>query len=84
VRQLVSIGERPSDPDFPGWAERLLEKLDVIAEPNIGAHVSRDTLVEALGRNQWNQRATARGLGITEGGVRHQMRRLGIQRPGLA
>ena len=84
VRQLVAIAERPSDPEFPGWGARLLEQMDVIAEPNIGARVSRDTLVEALGRNQWNQRATARVLGITEGGIRHLMRRLSIQRPEMA
>jgi DNA-binding NtrC family response regulator len=84
VRQLVAVAERPSDPEFPVWADRLLERMDIIQEPNIGARLSRESLVDALARNQWNQRATARNLGITEGGVRHLMRRMGVQRPEAA
>lgn len=84
VHRLVAIADRPSEPDFPGWAERLLEQIDVIHEPNVGARVSRDALYMALERNSWNQRATARDLGITEGGVRHLMRRFEVQRPEAA
>lgn len=84
VHRLVAIADRPSEPDFPGWAERLLEQIDIIHEPNVGARVSRDALLTALERNSWNQRATARDLGITEGGVRHLMRRFEVQRPEAA
>jgi transcriptional regulator with GAF, ATPase, and Fis domain len=81
VHRLVAIAERPSDPEFSGWADRLLEQIDVIHEPNVGGKMTREALVAALERNLWNQRATARDLGITEGGIRHLMRRWGVQRP---
>lgn len=84
VHRLVAIADRPSEPDFQGWAERLLEQIDIIHEPNVGARVSREALLMALERNSWNQRATARDLGITEGGVRHLMRRFEVQRPEAA
>lgn len=81
VHRLVAITDRPSDPDFADWAQRLLEQIDIIHEPNVGARTSSESLLSALERNNWNQRATARDLGITEGGVRHLMRRLGVRRP---
>jgi len=81
VHRLVAIAERPSDSEFPVWAERLLEQIDIIHEPNVGGKLSPESLSSALERNLWNQRATARDLGITEGGVRHLMRSWGIQRP---
>ncbi len=84
VHRLVAIAGWPSEPDFPMWAERLLEQIDIIHEPNVGARISREGLISSLERNYWNQRATARDLGITEGGVRHVMRRYGIKRPQAA
>lgn len=81
VHRLIAIADRPSDPEFPAWAERLLEQIDVIHEPNVGGKLSRESLTAALERNLWNQRATARDLGMTEGGVRHLMRRWSVQRP---
>lgn len=84
IHRLVAIAERPSDPEFAEWAMRLLEQIDIIHEPNVGARVSREALRAALERNVWNQRAAARDLGITEGGVRHLMRRWDVARPKAA
>lgn len=81
VHRLVAIAERPADPAFPVEAERHLEAVDVIHEPNVGGKITRASLLAALDRNNGNQRATARDLGVTEGGVRHLMRRFGIQKP---
>jgi DNA-binding NtrC family response regulator len=41
----------------------------------------REQILAALHRHDWNQRAAARELGISEGGVRYHMRRFDIQRP---
>ena len=38
-------------------------------------------LLEALARNDWNQSAAARELGISERSVRYKMQKLGIEKP---
>jgi DNA-binding NtrC family response regulator len=72
--------DAPSVPpnEAPGASSALLpgETLD--------AHLARmeEAVVrEALARENWNQTAAARRLGISEGKIRKSMRRYGIERP---
>jgi DNA-binding NtrC family response regulator len=81
VRRLVVIAQSPRDPEFSAWAERLLDQMDQPPEPETRGRISRERLIECLDQCQWNQRAAARLLGITEGGVRHLMKRMAIERP---
>lgn len=86
TQRLVALaGRRSGAREFAAWAERLIEHMRKNGNGNGNGNGSvaadRERLLDTLARNAWNQRAVARDLGMSEGGVRHMMRRLKIRRP---
>jgi transcriptional regulator with GAF, ATPase, and Fis domain len=85
IQQVTSLAGRQSAVrDFASWAERLIDFKQRNGGNGNGdreaAH-ERMKLLDALTRNGWNQRAAARELQMSEGGVRHMMRRYNVERP---
>jgi DNA-binding NtrC family response regulator/tetratricopeptide (TPR) repeat protein len=84
LQRLVSIAGTQIDTEFASWADRLLKHM---CNGSIGngngkhGHTTAKELVKTLERNAWNQRAAARDLEMSEGNVRHLIRRLNIRRP---
>ncbi|MEW5702140.1 MAG: sigma 54-interacting transcriptional regulator [Candidatus Zixiibacteriota bacterium] len=84
--RLATLTEPNGNGEFARCAEELLDRHPVRSREQ-GDPGSADQLSvrlrTVLERNNWNQRASARELGISEGGVRHRMRRWDVMRPGL-
>jgi transcriptional regulator with GAF, ATPase, and Fis domain len=87
IQQVTSLAGRQSAVrDFASWAERLIGFKQRNGGNGNGngdreAAQERMKLLDALTRHNWNQRAVARELQMSEGGVRHMMRRHSIERP---
>jgi transcriptional regulator with GAF, ATPase, and Fis domain len=93
TQQVVSLAGRQSSlREFTEWAERLIDfrrrtESDGNGNGNRNGNGDKETAIErtqlldALTRHNWNQRAVARELQMSESGVRHMMRRYSIERP---
>jgi transcriptional regulator with GAF, ATPase, and Fis domain len=90
TQRLVTLaGRRANSREFGAWAERLIDHMRRNGNGNGNGNghgksaieTEREELMDVLARHAWNQRATARDLGISEGGLRHRMRRLKVTRP---
>ena len=83
AQRLVALaGRQPAMCEFAEWAERLIDHMPgQNGNGHDPAERERTDLMRALAHNGWNQRAAARELQVSEGGVRHMMRRHRIERP---
>lgn len=74
-------GPRAPMREFTEWAEQIIGFKGRVARDRDGNGDERARVLDVLERNDWIQRAAARDLQISESGLRHMMRRLGIERP---
>jgi DNA-binding NtrC family response regulator len=84
VRLAGLAGSKSPQSEFELWAERLVAYMEGgngRREFGDGPDAERRRLLDMLHHCGWNQRAAARQLRMSEGGLRHQMKRLGIHRP---
>jgi transcriptional regulator with GAF, ATPase, and Fis domain len=85
-RVVAVVGRQSTVREFASWAERLVDFKERNPDNGNGNGDPSDAqerlnLLDVLTRHGWNQRAAARELQLSEGGVRHMMRRHKIERP---
>ena len=90
--RLVALAGPNLNAEFDVWVGRL---MDYVGSPDVGSgngngngngngtsNESKGTqLIHSLEGHKWNQRAAARDLAMSEGNIRHLIRRLNIQKP---
>ena len=54
--------------------------IDLLKDYDKGSETERDDLIRALIDTDWNQRETARLLGLTEGGVRYRIKKYNLKK----
>ncbi|MCB2089767.1 MAG: phage shock protein operon transcriptional activator, partial [Sphingomonadaceae bacterium] len=76
-RQVAGAPAAPSAPEAP--SAPAVEELDTIDDLRsaVDAH-ERAILEHALGKHRWNQRQTAKALGLTYDQLRHAIKKHGL------